>query len=114
VSLAEDKTGAVSRKLARTTKKGIEKVRKLAQVFRTMKRLSLIALAALLFVSCASREEIYRGIYDGLTESWFISSHQEMRDLSGQHPISYDLYKYERDRALAKDNEELKSAEIEQ
>jgi hypothetical protein len=67
-------------------------------------RFLLMVLAALLCASCAERDKVYRGVYEALTQSSAMRSDRPGKDPPFDQPMSYDLYKYERDRALNNDD----------
>jgi hypothetical protein len=71
----------------------------------------LIVLAILFCASCASKDAVCRNIYDGLTRQPIVSSDRGIREPPLEEPMSYDQYKYERERLLDKDKKELKTQE---
>jgi len=67
----------------------------------------LLAISATLCLSCASqddiKENVYRGLYTGLTAQYPNKDTQAMGDRShqnSQQPVSYDQYNTEREKVL--------------
>ena len=76
-------------------------------------KLLLIAISATLCFGCAGqdnlKENVSRGLYDGLTTQYPDRDTQAMGDRSHQNyrqPVSYDQYNSERKRLLKEENSE--------
>ena len=74
-------------------------------------KLFLVAILAMLCCSCANqdsvKENVYRGLYNGLTAEYPDKDTQAMGDRSHQiyrQPVSYDKYSSERARLLQEEN----------
>lgn len=63
------------------------------------------------FAGCASKDAVCRGVYDGLTRHPMVDSSPGATEPPLDEPMSYDRYKYERERILGRDRQELELKE---